>query len=264
VIDPKERFTERVDDYARVRPGYPPELLDLFVRTCGLEAGRVAADVGSGTGILARMLLATGARVVGVEPNAAMRGAAERELAGETRFESVDGSAEATGLADASVDVIAAGQAFHWFDAPRARAEFSRILKPEGWVVLVWNRRKDTALGRDYEAMLERFAPDYAHVRTRERSSEPNMRLFFGPSGARVARFDNEQRLDEAGLRGRLLSSSFAPPAGHPLHEPILRRLAEIYEAHAVGGRVAFAYDTVVWYARLFDPAAPDTPALTP
>jgi SAM-dependent methyltransferase len=251
VTDPKERFSDRVGDYVRYRPGYPSELLDLLVRVCGLAPGRVVADLGSGTGLLTRVLLATGARVVGVEPNAAMRRAGEEALAGEARFESVDGCAEATGLAGASVDVVAAGQAFHWFDPTRARAEFSRIVKPDGWVVLIWNRRKDTAFGRDYENMLERFAPDYAHVRTRERSAEPSMRAFFGPAGPSVARFYNEQRLDEAGLRGRLLSSSFAPPSGHPQHEPILRRLGEIYRTHAVGGAVAFAYDTVAWYGRL-------------
>jgi SAM-dependent methyltransferase len=249
--DSKVRFTDRVDDYARCRPEYPRGLLELLVDRCALGPGKLAADVGSGTGILTRLLLQSGARVVAVEPNAAMRAAAEAALSTEGRFESVDGSAEETGLPDASVDLIAAGQAFHWFDPARCRVEFGRILEPDGWVALVWNRRRDTPLGRDYEDLLERFAPDYAHVRTRERAAEPSMRAFFAPRAPSLVRLHNEQTLDEEGLRGRLLSSSYAPLAGHPLHEPMMHRLGEVFRAHAQRGTVTLAYDTVVWYGEL-------------
>jgi SAM-dependent methyltransferase len=163
----------------------------------------------------------------------------------------VPGSAEATGLPDASVDLVIAAQAFHWFDPVRARAEFARILVPQGTVVLVWNQRADSPLNRDYADMLERFAPDYAHVREEDRSSTPKMLSFFAPVHPRTVTFANEQRLDEAGLRGRLSSSSFAPPAGHPMHEPILLRLAEIFRDHQVNGLVTIAYETVVWYGPL-------------
>jgi SAM-dependent methyltransferase len=251
MIDPKERFSDRVRDYVRYRPTYPRELLELVVRVCGLGPGCIAADVGSGTGILTRLLLESGARVVGVEPNAQMRAAAERSLRGDGHFESLDGCAESTGLSDSSVDVIASGQAFHWFDPTRTRVEFARILKPGGWVLLVWNRRRGTAFGRDYEAMLDRFAPDYAHVRTRDRAAEPNLRAFFAPETPSVITFDNEQRLDHAGLAGRLLSSSYAPRPGHPLYEPMMQRLAEIFQMHAPDGAVRFEYDTLVWYGRM-------------
>lgn len=251
MIDPKERFSDRVDDYVRYRPGYPPGLLELFVRVCGLGPGSVVADVGSGTGILTEMLLTTGARVAGIEPNPAMRAAAQQSLSGSARFVSVDGAAEATTLGSASVDAIVAGQAFHWFDPVRTRTEFARILRPAGWVVLAWNQLKNSPMSRDYESMLERFAPDYAHVRTRVRASGPNLRGFFMPQVPISVKFDNEQRLDEAGLRGRLMSSSFAPRAGDPLHEPMMQRLGEIYRAHASNGAVTFAYDTEVWYGRL-------------
>lgn len=251
MIDPKERFSDRVEDYTRYRPEYPRGLFDFFVGVCGLGPGRIAADVGSGTGLLTRLLLATGARVFAVEPNAAMRASAEGSLSGDPRFESVDGSAEATGLPGASVGVVAAGQAFHWFDPTRTRSEFARVLEPGGFVVLVWNNRADTPLGRDYEDMLRRFAPDYAHVRTRASAAESNMRAFFAPQEPQVARWDNRQLLDEVGLRGRLLSSSFAPRVGHPLHEPMLGRLAEIFRTHAVDGAVTFAYETVAWYGQI-------------
>jgi SAM-dependent methyltransferase len=259
MIDPKERFSDRVRDYVRYRPGYPREILELVVRVCGLGPGRIAADVGSGTGILTRLLLESGGRVVGVEPNAQMRAAAEQSLSGDAHFESLDGCAESTGLGDSSVDVIASGQAFHWFDPAPTRVEFARILKPGGWVVLVWNRRKDTAFGRDYEAMLDRFAPDYAHVRTRDRAAEPNLRAFFAPETPVGVTFDNEQRLDQSALAGRLLSSSYAPRAGHPLYEPMIQRLAEIFHIHARDGAVRFEYDALVWYGRmLIDHASVD------
>ncbi len=251
MIDPKERFSNRVLDYVRYRPGYPAALYEMFVREFAMGPEHVIADVGSGTGILSRGLLKSGARVIGVEPNAAMREAAENELLGNARFQSVDASAEATGLEAASVDIVLAAQAFHWFDPSRARVEFARILKPAGSVALVWNQRRDTPLNRDYEAMLDAFAPEYPHVRGREPAAEPKMRAFFAPTEPRTAKFENEQRLDEAGLRGRLLSSSYAPPKDHPFHEPILRRLDEIFRAHADGGLVTIEYETVVWYGRL-------------
>ena len=182
MIDPKQRFTNRVDDYVRYRPGYPAALFEMLIGECHLGATSRIADVGSGTGILTRALLeATGGHVVAIEPNAAMRAAAEKTLAGEPRFESRDGSAEATGLPDADVDLVIAAQAFHWFDPARTRVEFARILRRgtqpwpsarSGNVALVWNQRSDTALNRDYADMLERLAPEYPHVRESERSSE--------------------------------------------------------------------------------------------
>jgi ubiquinone/menaquinone biosynthesis C-methylase UbiE len=252
MLDPKERFSSRVDDYVRYRPGYPAALYAWLAAEARLDAGSVVVDVGSGTGILSRGLLESGsARVVAVEPNAAMRAAAERSLAGHPRFESVDASAEATGLPDASADLVIAAQAFHWFDPPRASAEFARILRPTGLVALVWNQRSDSPQNRDYLAMLERFAPEYALVRESERSSEAKMRAFFAPAAVEMKVFENAQRLDEAGFIGRLLSSSYAPQAGHPSHAPMLARAAEIFRAHAAGGLATIDYRTVVWHGRL-------------
>ncbi len=251
MIDPKERFSSRVDDYVRYRPSYPRGLLDLLAREGRLAEGAIVADVGSGTGILTGLLLAFGATVFAVEPNAPMRAAAERALGDSPGFRSVDGSAEATGLAPATVDLVTAAQAFHWFDPPRARAEFARILRPGGVVALIWNQRAETPFNRDYEAMLEEFAPDYANVRERDRAAEPRVRAFFAPQEPRFARFDSEQRFDESGLRGRLASSSYAPREGHPLHEPLMRRLAQIFATHAREGVVPFAYDTVIWYGAI-------------
>jgi SAM-dependent methyltransferase len=250
-MDPKERFSNRVDDYVTYRPSYPAALIEKLTALAQLGPGRVVADVGSGTGILTGLLLATGARVIGVEPNTAMRSAAERALAAVASFESRDGSAEATGLPEASVDLVTAAQAFHWFDPVAARAEFARILRPGGNVALVWNQRRDTPLNREYEAMLERYAPDYGNVRERDRAAEPKIRVFFSPAPVDLATFDNRQRLDEAGLRGRLTSSSYAPAPPSPLYEPMMRELASIFRTHARDGAVVIEYETILWYGQL-------------
>ncbi len=249
--DPKARFTDRVDDYVKYRPGYPPEVIELLVRECSLGQACTVADVGSGTGIFAKLLLASGARVVAVEPNAAMRAAAERDLGGSVQFRSVDGSAEATGLEAASVDLVTAAQAFHWFHPVAARAEMTRILRAPGWVALVWNDRAASPFNDDYEAMLDRYAPDYASVRERDRSPEPRMRAFFAPAQFRRALFPNVQVFDEEGLRGRLRSSSYAPRPGDPMHAPIYARLAELFAKHAKDGRLELTYETVVYWGRL-------------
>jgi SAM-dependent methyltransferase len=252
MIDPKERFSNRVDDYVRYRPGYPAGLFTMLAAEGHLDAASLVVDVGSGTGILTRGLLdSLEARVIGVEPNAAMREAARDALGPHPRFASVDASAEATGLPAVSADLVIAAQAFHWFEPLRTRAEFVRILRPGGLVALVWNQRRDSPLNRDYVEMLERLAPEYPLVWETQRSSEPKMRAFFAPAVACSARFDNEQTLDEAGFRGRLLSSSYAPPTGDSLHSAILIRADEIFRAHARDGLVTIEYDTVVWYGHL-------------
>jgi len=249
--DPTARFTDRVGDYARYRPGYPPQLLQLLRDELGLRPEHVVADVGSGTGILSDPFLANGNVVLAVEPNRAMARAARERLGGDPGFRDVDGRAEATGLDTASVDFIVVGQAFHWFDAARTRDEFRRILRPEGWTVLVWNARRlgSSPFLRDYEALLQRWGTDYKEVSARY-AEEGAIRTLFGAGGFRKRTFDNVQSFDLAGLRGRLTSSSYAPPPGDARHEPMLAAVAEVFRTHQQNGRVAFEYDTLVYYGR--------------
>lgn len=245
------RFDDRVANYAAYRPGYPPELLAFLRDELGLGSDSVVADVGSGTGILAGMLLREGCRVFAVEPNAEMREAAEAALGAVPNFVSVAGTAEATTLADASVDFATAAQAFHWFDTELARAEFRRILKPQGWAVVVWNNRRtdSTAFLRDYERLLRRFGTDYAQVAATY-GDEKSLQQFFA-SGHGVKCFDNFQLFDFDGLKGRLLSASYVPLAGHPSHEPMLAELRRLFDAHQQDGRVRIEYDTNVYYGKL-------------
>lgn len=245
------RFDSRVANYAAYRPGYPRELIAFLRDELGLGSDTVVADVGSGTGILSGMLLGEGSRVFAVEPNGAMREAAEAALGHDANFASVDGTAEATTLGDASVDLITAAQAFHWFDVEKARAEFRRILKPRGRAVVVWNNRRTdaTAFLRDYESLLRRFGTDYVQVAATY-GEENSLRKFFA-AGYRTKRFDNFQLFDFDGLQGRLLSASYVPLAGHPSHGPMLAELRRVFDEHQQDGRVRIEYDTDVYYGRL-------------
>lgn len=249
---PKERFSNRVEDYVRYRPGYPRAIVALLRRECGLAPESVVADIGCGTGLLARLFLENGNAVWGVEPNAAMRQAGERLLQGHARFRSVAGSAEAITLPGASADFIVTGQAFHWFDTEAAQREFARVLRAGGWVVVVWNeRRTDTsAFLRAYESLLRDFGTDYAEVAANYPRAR-RMEEFFGAGAFQQRIFPNEQLLDWKGLRGRLLSSSYAPPKGDPRHEPMQAELERIFQAHAVNGLARVEYDTHVYYGRL-------------
>jgi SAM-dependent methyltransferase len=250
-MDPTRRFTSRVENYIKYRPGYPPALIRLLAEQHGLTPRSVIADVGSGTGILARMLLEHGSEVYGVEPNREMREAGERLLAGFPRFHSVDAGAEATTLPDASVDLVTAAQAFHWFDRARARVEFARMLRPGGTVVLVWNDRRleSTPFLAAYERLLREYGTDYAEVNHTNITDEV-IAAFFAGGALATHVLPNEQRFDLEGLRGRLLSSSYAPEEGHPRHLPMLDALAAIFDQHQQGGQVAFEYDTRVYCGR--------------
>jgi SAM-dependent methyltransferase len=252
--DPTQRFSSRVENYIKFRPGYPPRVIDALRTHCGLRADSIIADVGSGTGILSEMFLKNGNPVCGIEPNAEMRTAGERLLAEYANFTSVPGSAEATALPDASVDFIVAGQAFHWFNRERTRPEFARILKPGGWVVLIWNSRHSgedcSPFERDYEQLLRDFGTDYEMVRHKDVDLAAICR-FVGSEAVERIVLENRQTFDFEGIKGRLLSSSYAPEAGHPNHEPMLERLREIFRAHQTDGQAAFAYDTEVFCAQL-------------
>lgn len=245
------RFSDRVENYVRYRPGYPREALLLLKDACSLASGHVIADIASGTGIWTRILLENGNAVFAVEPNAEMRQAGEGLLAGFPKFTSIAGTAEATRLADESVDFITAAQAAHWFDRDRARPEFKRILRRGGWLVLLWNERitDGTPFLRDYEQLLLTYGTDYEEIR-HERTTDA-VHEFFDPAPFQERIFALRQEFDYRGLEGRLLSSSYAPGPGYPNHEPMLHELRRIFDAHAAAGRVAFDYKTRVYFGRL-------------
>lgn len=246
-----ERFSNRVENYIRYRPHYPPGVIECLRSNCGMTEVSVIADVGSGTGILTELFLKNGNIVFGVEPNREMRAAGERLLQHSPRFRSIVGTAEETTLASSSVDFVTVGQAFHWFDQDRARAEFQRILKPQGWVALIWNERleESTPFSHDYEQLLRTFATDYEAV-NHKRIDQAILRKFFaGDFG--TCTFENSQQFDFEGLKGRLLSSSYAPEAGNPQHVPMLVELRRLFGAHQINNQVTFEYDANLYYGSL-------------
>ncbi len=245
------RFSDRVENYVRYRPGYPPQVLQALTDECGLTPGHEIADIASGTGIWTRMLLENGNPVFGLEPNGEMREAGERLLAAFPKFTSVAGTAEATTLPDHSVEFVTAAQAAHWFDRGRARHEFVRILKPGGWLVLLWNERltESTLFLRDYEQLLLKYGTDYQDVR-HERTTDA-VNEFYDPATFQEREFLMRQEFDYAGVEGRLLSSSYAPGPERPQHLPMLRELRRIFDESAIEGRVAFEYKTRLYFGHL-------------
>lgn len=250
--DPRRRFDGRVEEYHLYRPGYPTAILDWLARACGLAPGWHVADLGSGTGKLAALFLDLGCRVHGIEPNGEMRRKAERELGDRPRFTSVAGAAEATGLPSHSVDLVVAGQAFHWFDLELARTEIRRILRAAGPLAVIWNERRVDAspFSRAWEALLSEHAIDYHEV-DHSRFDRAAMDAFFDPSPVASATFPNRQILDFDSITGRLLSCSYAPPPGHPGHAAMLADLATIFDEHNEAGEVALEYDCRVYLGRL-------------
>ena len=247
-----ERFSTRVENYVKHRPGYPPEVLGLLRAECGLAPASVVADVGSGTGILSELFLRNGNRVYGVEPNREMREAGARLLARYPEFVSVEGRAEATTLADGAVDFVTAGQAMHWFERGAARREFARVLRPGGWVVVLWNERltAGTPFLEAYERLLLEHGTDYREVSDKY-AEDSLIEPFFGAGRFRPASFPNLQVFDLGGLRGRLLSASYVPEPGHPGFDNMMRALDALFDEHARDGRVLVEYETKVYYGRL-------------
>jgi SAM-dependent methyltransferase len=252
LADAKQRFSNRVADYVRYRPSYPLALLALLSKECGLGPEHIIADIGSGTGLLSKLFLDYGTRVYGVEPNAEMRAGGEEFLRSYANFTSVNGSAEATTLANASVDFITVGQAFHWFDVSAAQREFQRILKPGGWTVVVWQDRRmeETPFAQEYEAILVSFGIDYKTVKDTYPETE-KMRNFFDPGTFQARDLPNHQDFDWEGLVGRLRSSSYAPTEGHANYAPMINELRRVFDKYQRDGSVRMEYYARVYFGKL-------------
>jgi len=246
------RFSNRVENYIKFRPGYPAQVLETLALNCGLNASSVVADIGSGTGIFTKVLLSKALQVFAVEPNDAMRAAAENMLQKERGFVSINGTSENTTLPDHSVDFITAAQAFHWFNIAECKMEFQRIGKPGAWTVLIWNERRmdSSPFLRGYEALLQKFGTDYTQV-NHTRFDSGAIASFFDPQAFELRTFDNRQLFDYAGLEGRLLSSSYTPDAASPHYAEMLRALKVLFEEHQENGAVSFDYDTNIYFGQL-------------
>lgn len=254
---PTERFTDRVDDYRQYRPRYPAGIVDLLARDCNLSRDSIVADVAAGTGLLSEIFLAHSNRVIAIEPNAGMREACATLKSIYRRLECVDGTAEATGLADRAVDFITVGQAMHWFDLGNARAEFVRILRPKGWCAIVYNHRQrgGDAFHEGYERILNTFGIDYREVQS-DHLTDDRLREFFHPAAMGRRSLMNAQTLDLEGLRGRILSSSYVPRPEHAAYPALLEEIDTLFAQCEIDGAVRLHYDCVVSYGQLGSVAA--------
>ncbi|QEE24475.1 class I SAM-dependent methyltransferase [Rhodanobacter glycinis] len=243
-----ERFSDRVTDYVRYRPDYPAALRDWLRHEQGVTSDWQVADIGAGTGISSKLFLDAGHAVAAVEPNAAMREASVAWLGTNPNFRAIDGRADASGLPAASIDLVTVAQAFHWFDPETTRREFQRILRPGRLAAIFWNSRRltGTPFLEGYEALLQRYGTDYTRVAERY-ADDASMRAWFGAGWRGGARFEHSQQLDFESLRGRLMSSSYAPRAGHPQHAPMLAALRDLFDRCQTNDRISFDYDTRIF-----------------
>jgi SAM-dependent methyltransferase len=250
--DTVARFSNRAKDYAKYRPHYSQDVVQALREACGLRPAHIIADIGCGPGLLAEILLQNGNQVIGVEPNLAMREAGQQYLAQFTNFSMIDGSAENTTLADASMDFVVAGQAFHWFRPEQARTEFVRILKPGGWTVLIWHDRdtQATPFLTAYENFLRSYSVDYQMVDHKTVASVDVITRFFAPNPVRCITQQTQQQFDFDGLRGRLLSSSYVPREGATA-DAMLQKLSELFSKYAENGQVVLEYETKIYYGHL-------------
>lgn len=251
VTNSTTRFSNRVEDYVKYRPGYPVEIVRFLHDTYGLTQDKLIADIGAGTGISTELFLKKGYRVIAVEPNVEMREKAIELLDSYNGFIPKNGTAENTGIDSNSVGAIIAGQAFHWFDALKTRIEFKRILKPDGIVALIWNERKTTsAFEQEYDELIIKHGNDYVKVDHRNIDTE-HIAAFFNPEPVHLETFANKQVFDFEGLKGRLLSSSYMPAREDMGYEPMISDLQALFDKFQQNGVIVINYDTKAYSGKL-------------
>lgn len=246
------RFSDRVENYVKYRPSYPQEIIPYLIDTIGLSPTWKIADIGSGTGISTKLFLENGNEVYAIEPNDAMREASEHFLSKYSRVHIIKGTAEETTLTDDSIDLIIAGQAFHWFEQEKCKAEFRRILHKDGFVLLMWNERlEDTPFLSAYEDLLQRFATDYNDVKHNKNIDPTTVERFFSPQEVSFAEFPNAQPMDFDGIKGRLLSSSYMPQEDSEQYPEMIEALQNLFDQYQESGSVSLNYMTRLWFGNL-------------
>lgn len=247
----ENRFDGRSSDYSLYRPDYPHDLLPVIKLEFNLLESATVADIGSGTGKLARLFLENGNRVYGVEPNAEMREQASKDLSSYRNYVTIEGSAENTGLPDNSVDFVVVGQAFHWFDPMETKKEFKRIMTSSGVVILVWNDRveKNTGINSAYEEICKKYSKGY-HATGSLLSSDELISEFFGDDMRKFA-VPNPQKMDLDGFKGRYLSASYSLPSTHSKYGTTMRALQKAFKENSKGGYVTMEHITRVFAGHL-------------
>jgi SAM-dependent methyltransferase len=245
-VDARERFSAAADDYHRHRPSYPAALVDWILETAAVPRPGRIADVGCGTGIATRLFASRGHTLVGVDPNEDMLAFA-RQAGGGPLY--VRGEAGATGLAEASFDLVIVAQALHWIAFPEFTAEARRILVGSGRCAAFWNLRQSGPFLDEYEKLLKAGSPEYSRVPRAKHAIEA-IRTSPDVADLREAEFENAQQLDREGFFGRTHSSSYV---AHGLSDPgaFDAALGALFDRHQVGGSVTLRYRAVAYAWRL-------------
>jgi len=261
ITDSTLRFGARAGAYARARPGYPDPAVAALAHALKLAAGAIVVDLGCGTGLSSEALLRAGFRVIGVEPNEAMRSHASRLLSTYPGFCVVDGRAESTGLEAACADLVIAAQAFHWFDVEATRDEALRILRRPPLAALIWNDRRSegSAFARGYEELLLRFSTDYLEIQHRHTRPD-RVAQFFGKERWGTITTAHSTPLDFDTLAARLNSASYVPAPDDSRHVPMMEGLRALFAATAREGVVSMEFETRI----LFGEIEPRPPAPAP
>ncbi|MFW9778520.1 MAG: class I SAM-dependent methyltransferase [Candidatus Heimdallarchaeota archaeon] len=251
---PTKRFSDKARFYHIYRPRYPIKVLKLLKAEIGLKPSWIIADLGSGTGILSKVFLKNGNTVFCVEPNNEMRKIAESNLAGYgEQFKNINGTAESTTLKNRSVNLITAGQAFHWFEVEPAKDEFKRILEPPGYVFLAWNSRDQNSslFMREIEELIIRFGTDYKEVARTSGEDDP-VSILFSPNSYKKVTLPTHQIFDYLGLEGRIRTVSYLPSEPHPRFSDLIQELKSIFKRNQIDGKVKFEYKTELYLGQLF------------
>lgn len=243
------RFSNRAENYARFRPGYPNEIFPFIQKVMNLKSDALIVDVGAGTGLFAEPMLQQGFSVTCIEPNDDMRRVGNERLKKYPSFQSISATAEDTGLKENTVDLITVAQTFHWLDPVAAREEFRRVLNPHGKVILAWNRQRGQS----------EFEKRYNALRAKYRIGEPGpvqidpqlITKFFTPHSFETKAFPNKQLLDFEALKGQLLSKSYIPLPGHDRYDEMITDLIQLFVSYNDNGLVGIEYETVLFWGPL-------------
>ena len=243
--NPTTRFSNHADNYMKYRPSYPEAVVNFLEEIFNLQKHHRIADIGSGTGLFAELLLKKGYAVVCIEPNDEMRKTADNKLQQYKGFSSRKYRAEKTGLKTGSVDLITVAQAFDWMEPIATKKEFTRVLKPGGHIVLAWNiRQTHTPFLKAYDELKEQFRTDALP----RKINEEKIRSFFQPGAIQEQDFPNVRWLDFDSLKGQLLSASYIPFQGHASYDTMISSLVQLFVAHEENGFVKMEYSTKLFW----------------
>jgi len=247
-MDNTKKFSGKADVYQKARPNYAQALLDFIAQKWQIGEGSLVADIGSGTGIFTRQLLGLRAKVYAVEPNADMRAKAEELLGSNPNFVSVIGTAEQTTLPDHSFHLVTAAAAFHWFDADRFKLECQRILQPDAPVVLAWNEMEMSAeINQGRERIYKKYCPNFNGF-SGGNDKEDKIKWAFFDGALQEQRFANPLSYDRQTFIDRALSSSYSLIETDPNFEAYLAEIGELFDQHAVDGKIVLPQDSVAYF----------------